>query len=300
MFEVETKEISKKYVSFRVPDKKREQQLLDSIIENGIKQALQCARGPDREEYILIDGYKRLRCLERLRVSIAPIVLLGETEEGSILSFLRICNEKSLSLLEQSRFVDELHRKFSLSVTEIAERLECSKAWVSVRLGIIDEMSPIMKEKVFMGKFPTRSYMYTLRQFTRVNKVTKGQIDTFVEAVSGKGLSTRDIDTLARGYFKGNSTLRGQIENGNLQWTLRQMRCVEEKYASDGQLSKEEQRFLQDLELVQKYISRAHAGVGNGREHGEACRKKALFLMGGIISMAPGFLQHLKEYPYDR
>ena len=252
MLEVEIKEISKKYVSFRVPNKKQEQQLLHSIIENGIKQALQCARGPDREDYILIDGYKRLRCLERLHICIVPIVLLGETEEGSILSFLRICNEKSLSLLEQSRFVDELHRTFTLSVTEIAERLECSKAWVSMRLGIIEEMSPVMKEKVFMGKFPMRSYMYTLRQFTRVNKVDKGQIDTFVEAVSGKGLSTRDIDTLAQGYFKGNGKLREQIGNGNLQWTLRQMRCMEEKYASNGQLSKKEQRFLQDLELVQK------------------------------------------------
>ena len=57
------------------------------------------------------------------------------------------------------------------------------------------------------GQFPVRAYMYNLRTFTRVKKVPGKEIDTFVQAVAGKSLSTRDIETLAYGYFHGGGAI---------------------------------------------------------------------------------------------
>jgi len=49
-------------------------------------------------------------------------------------------------------------------VAEIAAELSRSKAWVSVRLGLIAQMPPPVRRQLFAGAFPVYSYMYTLRQ----------------------------------------------------------------------------------------------------------------------------------------
>jgi hypothetical protein len=41
----------------------------------------------------------------------------------------------------------------------------------SMRLGLISEMSAAIRAKLFSGAFPVYSYMYTLRQFMRMNGV---------------------------------------------------------------------------------------------------------------------------------
>jgi hypothetical protein len=42
-----------------------------------------------------------------------------------------------------------------------------------MRLGLIGEMSEKVREKIFRGSFPVYPYMYTLRQFMRMNGVKK-------------------------------------------------------------------------------------------------------------------------------
>jgi hypothetical protein len=76
-----------------------------------------------------------------------------------IVALLRTSNDKALSLLEQAGFVDELHRLHQMSVAALAETLSRSKAWVSLRLGLIAEMSPIIRQKLFAGDFPVYSYL---------------------------------------------------------------------------------------------------------------------------------------------
>ena len=255
--EAEIRHISRKYESFRLRDTNREKYLLQSILEHGILKPLQCAQVDTQQyRYVLLDGFKRLRCCYKLKLCMVPVVSLGTDEAGCILHVLRGSNERNLTTLEQARFVDQLYRRYGLSVAEIACGLECSKAWVSVRLGMIGEMSRVVREAVFSDRFPLRSYMYTLRQFTRVNSIPATAIDRFVTSVAGKGLSTRDIDRLAYGYFRGGERLAGQIEKGNLEWTLRQMKSRGPVHGAGEELSGVEWTVIRDLELAQKYLSR--------------------------------------------
>jgi ParB/RepB/Spo0J family partition protein len=167
MKEIEIKRIKTKYESFRLKDKIKEKYLLVSIRKSGVKEPLSCVN-QDRD-YILLDGFKRLRCCYKLKIFYVPVATIGIDEAESILHIIRQSNEKTLTIVEQARFVDELKKSFGLGVSEIAKRLEVSRAWVSVRTGILGEMSDCIKQEVFSGRFPLRSYMYTLRQFTRVN-----------------------------------------------------------------------------------------------------------------------------------
>jgi len=84
MTEAEVNTISRKYESFRLRDKNREKFLLQSILQHGIREPLQCVRGDGVKSYILLDGFKRLRCSYKLRLHMVPVVLLGT---GDIVKF---------------------------------------------------------------------------------------------------------------------------------------------------------------------------------------------------------------------
>lgn len=255
MATIEITQLELKYESYRLRDTGRECFLLSSIQQRGIQEPLYGVwSDKDARQFIVLDGFKRYRCAKRLELRIVPCVAVGHDEADGIIQLLRLSNARSLNILEQARLVDELKSRYKTSVTEIAMRLERSKAWVSVRLGIFNEMSVVVRKKIFQGQFPVRCYMYTLKQFTRVNKMKPKEVDEFVEAVSGKGLSCRQIDLLARGYIHGGELFRCQIRNGKLSWALSKLKNFN-RVESDC-LSEPSQRVIQDLLIVQKYMAR--------------------------------------------
>lgn len=300
MPEVEVGSICRKYESFRLREAGREKYLLGSILEHGVREPLRCVEAPgEGYHYILLDGFKRLRCCCTLKIQTVPILCVGVDEVDSILHLIRASNDRTLNTLEQARFVDELHVRHGLSVTEIAGRLERSNAWVSVRLGIVERMSEAVKEALFSGRFPVRCYMYTLRPFTRVKGTGPGAIDRFVASVAGKGLTTRQIDKLAYGYFRGGSAMRGQIEEGNHRWTLARMGELDSGESSAQGMSEAEWNLVRDLELVQKYILRLLSGLTTDDPGSNAFQAHALLLIEGVLEKLERFAQVMRSF-HDR
>jgi hypothetical protein len=233
----------------------------------------------------------------KLKIACVPVATVGADEAESILYLIRLSNEKSLNIVEQARFVDELKKNFGLGVKEIAIRLEVSNAWVSVRMGILNEMSDCIKKEVFSGRFPLRSYMYTLRQFTRVNKIPKQTVDCFVQAVAGKSLSQRNIEKLAYGYFRGNEEIKKQIEDGKLDWTLR---ALDDKsgfsHTQQPELSREESDFVRDLELCQKYMTRVRRRLLDKKTGSPVFVKTVRLLLAGIRESLEVFRKEIEQY----
>jgi predicted transcriptional regulator len=213
-----------------------------------------------------------------------------------ILEFLRRSAHKSLSALEQACFVDELHERHGLSLGDIAERLERSKAWVSVRLGMVAEMSPVVREEVFAGRFPLRSYLYTLRPFTRVHGIPASGIEAFVRRVSGQGLSTRDIHSLAQGYFQGPEPVRRQIEEGQLVWTLRRFRGAQGLEGLEQGFGETQGVVIQNLEQARASLHRALEALSQqGWGAPEAFRARLRVLVGALREAIHGLQAWLGE-----
>jgi len=293
MNSVEMCELDLKYEEFRLQDKYREGRLLASISETGIKESTVCIT-PEHERPILLDGFKRYRAAKKLGLNTLPFKSISTEEAMGVLELLRISNAKSLNILEQARFVDQLKNVHKLSVREIAERVQRSVGWVSVRLGLLSEMSPTVLQEVFSGNFPVRSYMYTLHQITRVNKIPKSEMDDFVRSVSGNGLSTRSIERLANVFFRGNDELKNQILHGNFKWTLDQM--GRDEAAESPTLTRQELRFIRDLEIVQKYMSRIMFGVDDHQLSSMEFMSQANLLIGGILSKNQLFIKRLEVF----
>lgn len=292
--QVEISSFDERYEGHRIRSAGAENSLLLSISAHGIREPLQGVGNAD--ERILLDGFKRLRCARKLHIGVVPYLSLADDEPAGIIELIRISNAKSLSILEQARLIDELMNVHQMSNAAIAGLLERSKAWVSVRSGIISQMSPSVMNKIFNGQFPVYSFMYTLRQFMRINSVKKTEIDEFVNAVAGKHLSTRDIDLLANAYFKGPDEFREQIKNGNISWGLTRLK---QSYRSGDDCTERERQMLSALEITQKYMRRLILKCNDTRFKTSSFYAQANLLSGGILRQLDAFTQAIRQF-YDR
>lgn len=291
---VEISSFNLRYQNYRMRYEGVERTLLSSISEQGISDPLE---GVDiNGERVLLNGFKRYRCAQKLGIRIVPYVSLGTDEAMGIIKLIRISNSKSLSILEQAKLIDDLKNVHKMCTAEIAEKLERSKSWVSMRTGLIDEMSECVREKIFSGKFPVYSYMYTLRQFMRMNYAPKAELDEFVRSVSGHGLSLREIERLAHGYFRGPEEFRVQIKSGNLAWGLSRLK---DSTSNSDNCNDFEKGMLKDLEITQKYMQRvAHkSNVPNLKNNSFFAQVN--ILAGGILRQIDIFSKAVKNL-YDR
>lgn len=292
--EIEISKLDLSYADCRMKSNYAETKLLSSIREIGIRDPLQGVNAHER--CILLDGFKRYRCAISLKMETVPYISLSGSEAQGIVDLLRTSNAKSLTILEQAKFIDQLKTVQQMSVSEIASQLEKSKAWVSVRLGIMKEMGDFVLGQILNGKFPTYAYMYILKPFIRINKNKKEEIDEFVRCTSGKNLSIRDIETLAHGYFKGSEAFRVQIKEGNILWGLEQIKKTISKTADCSEF---EQGMLRDLEKVQTSMKRMICKMVDKRLTSRSFHAMANLLSEGILEHAEHFFKGIKEL-YDK
>jgi len=287
---IEISELDTRYESYRLASSGAEKILLCSIRSYGIRDPLQ---GVDVDQkHVLLDGFKRYRCAKALHIATVPYRSMGNDEAAGIVELIRVSNAKSLTIIEQARLIEELGSVYKMSNDDIARQLEKSKSWVSMRVGLLREVSDVVLEKLFNGEFPTYAYMYTLRQFMRMNSTPQKDIDEFVTSVAGKQLSIRDIEVLAHGYFKGGEDIRHQIRHGNISWSLSRMK--ESERLKQGDCSERELTLLRDLEITQKYMQRVTCKSKAERFKTNSFYAQANLLAGGIIRQLDNFNQAIR------
>ena len=287
--EIELSALDLRYESFRLKQAALEERLLGSIAQRGIEEPLEGVEL--KAASVLLNGFKRYRCARKLCLPTVPYACLGQDEATGILSLLRTSNNRALSILEQAAFIDELKNARQMSVAEIAAELSRSKAWVTVRLGLLAEMSAEVRRRLFAGAFPVYSYMYTLRPFMRLKGVSAREVEEFVAALSDKGLSVREVEQLAHGFFRGPESFRQEIRKGNLALPLERIRQAAQ--SPDG-CSEFERVLLKDLELTQKYMQRVMGKSQDQRLSSRAFHAQCHLLSGGILSRARAFFHTLR------
>jgi hypothetical protein len=163
--------------------------------QRGIEQPLEGVGTPQGR--ILLNGFKRYRCAEKLNIASVPYISLGDDEALAIASLMQRSKDTDLNILEQAKFVVELLTVQQMRIADVAELLCRSKAWVCVRKSLLEEMNEEIQQVLLRGKFPVYSYMHTLRPLMRLNGIGQDKILRFIKAVAGQSLSVREIQLLA-------------------------------------------------------------------------------------------------------
>jgi ParB/RepB/Spo0J family partition protein len=291
---IERSSLDLRYEGHRMRNSAAEARLLASIAERGIEEPLGGVDTP--QGHVLLDGFRRNRCAAKLGIQCVPYVSWGEGETQGIASLLSARRQRTLNILEQARFVDELLSTHSMTIADVAELLSRSKGWVSTRRNLLARMSSAIQEILFRGAFPVYSYMVTLRPFMRMNGIGQAEIERFVQAVAGTKLSVREIELLAHGYFRSTPSLRQAIDEGNWKWTLQQMQEV--AVDSEG-LSDLERGLLRELERLLQAMQKVQTRCDSPRLQARDFFAQANLLLASLLSRRDSFFEKMEEF-YDR
>lgn len=288
---IEISAVDTRYERYRVRDPSAEGALLAEIAARGIEKPL--AGVGDSSRAVLLDGFKRYRCACRLKLAMAPWRSLGLDAAEGILWMLKRTERKGLGILEEAQFLRELQANHGLSLGEMAAALSRSKGWVSMRLNLLSDLSESVRERIFRGDFPAYAYMHVVRPFMRMNGVSAEAIEAFVGAVSGRGLSVREIERLAHGYFRGPAALQHEIEAGHLTMALGEMRQA--MAAVDG-CSEGERAYLRGLGEFGKAMELLAGGVHDPALASGAFRSEAHLILTGLLGRMGGFLAVMRRF----
>lgn len=252
---IELNQINIRYRDYRCRNDRIEKNLLNSISQIGITEPLSVVKKDGAAlSYLLLDGFKRFRCAQKLNLHQIPVTIIGDNEVAGVLRILCHNQSSNMNSLEESVFLENLNSTHGLSYSEIARKINRSVSWVSLRVEMTRSMSALIREKILSGKFPLRSYIYDLIPFTRVKGGMK-DVGDFVTALSGKGFSTRDIALMSHAFFRGEEEIKQQILNGNCDWTLRMLKTADESPLKPSEVQTPTQHLTNKLNLCYSHIN---------------------------------------------
>ncbi len=206
--ELEFHQLVLRYERLKVVRPEPERRLLASLAEVGQQVPIVVVKQAAGDQFVVIDGYKRVRALNRLgRDTVAAGCWPGEEAEALIATRLMQTAEPETAL-EQSWLLAELHERFGLSLEELARRFSHSVSWVSRRLALVQELPESIQERVRRGEMGAHGAAKYLVPLARANR------QVCLELVDGIGttrLSSRDLGILYTAYQAGNWVTRQRL-----------------------------------------------------------------------------------------
>jgi hypothetical protein len=140
VMDLEFHQIELRYESLRRTSAERERRLCGSLAEIGQQTPVVVVAGGDGGRHVLLDGYKRVRALLRLRRDTVRAVCWELSEMEALLLERLMRTTEGDSPLEQGWLLRELRDHFHLGLPELARRFDKSPSWVSRRLALVGEL----------------------------------------------------------------------------------------------------------------------------------------------------------------
>lgn len=185
----------------------------------------------DDGRYVLIDGFKRVRGLIKLRRDTVRAVC-WEMREGEALLLGRLMQtSEGDSALEQGWLLRELRERFELTVEELARRFDRSPSWVSRRLGLVSALPERIQELVREGRLVPHAAMKFLLPLARANQ---SEAIALAEAIAPLSPSTRQTEALCLAFARGGRKARRYLLR-HPELFLRARETGEEVAVSEGE-----------------------------------------------------------------
>ena len=204
--EIELHELELHYEQLRIRSPARRGRLLASIAEHGQFEPVWVVSTKDR--YTLIDGYSRVRALRELGRDVVVALLLDQDEARALVTTWRLETGGRRSALEDGWLIIELMDRHSWSQSEVAQRLQRSKSWVSRRRSLVESLPDSAREAVRMGRIPAHAAGKFLVPLARANA---SHCESIVDGLKDEHLSSRKVERLYQGYKSADLTGRQRI-----------------------------------------------------------------------------------------
>jgi ParB family transcriptional regulator, chromosome partitioning protein len=258
--ELELHQLDLRYQGLRRRSARKERSVLASLSEIG-QQAPVVVLAVEGDRPVLLDGYKRVRALERLRKDVVQAVAWALPEPEALILERLMRNAEGDSVLEQGWLLRELCERFGLTPTEIAKRFDKSPSWVSRRLALVRELPEPIQERVRRGQLVAHAAMKHLVPLARANRREAEQL---AEACGARQLSSREVGALCAAWRGGSPATRELILR-NPEVVLR----AQEEARRPKEPTGPDERLLSDFAALSGIARRAGRLLRQGsiREH---------------------------------
>ncbi len=203
--ELEWHQLLLRYEGLRKRHPGQERQVLTSLAEIGQQSPIVVVS--ESAEFVVIDGYKRVRALQHLGRDTVRGTCWDVPELEALLlerSLRRACEDP----LDQAWLLAELRDRFSLSVEELARRFGRSKSWVSRRLALLQALPLAVQEQVRSGALSAHAAMKYLVPLARANSEAANQL---AAAIAPLKPTSREVGALYQGWQGGSARTRELI-----------------------------------------------------------------------------------------
>jgi ParB family transcriptional regulator, chromosome partitioning protein len=272
--EIEHHQLDLRYTELRRKDARRERHLLSSLAEHGQQVPVVVVAAAEENRYILVDGYKRVRAIKKLRRdTVTALVWELPSADALVLERMMRSGEPD-SPLEQGWLLSALKDEHGLSLDELARRFDRSKSWVSRRLGLAAGLPAAVQEAVRLGRIGPHAAMRYMVPLARAN----GEDCLRLTAAIAEPLSSRQVATLYAGYKAGDMEAKERLIDDPLLYLRAQEAARRE--ADEAELPPDK-LLLRDLDIIAAIARRLkrHLQQGLARHLGATQRAEVLSAM---------------------
>lgn len=256
--DLEFHQLDLRYQRLRVRHPARERRLLASIAEVGQQMPIVVVSGSGR--HVVVDGYKRVRCLQQLHRDTVAAIAWDMTEAEALIFRHLLHSEATDSALEQGWLLRSLHEEHRLSMERLACRFDRSVSWVSRRLSLVRDLPEAIQQRVHDGRLVAHAAMKFLVPLARANR---SDCVRLVEAIASRPLSTRQVGRLYQAYLTGSEQVRALVVTD----PFLVLRMDEEAQRPATDLPPEAtsaEAFISDLHIVAAVARRATRRLAHG------------------------------------
>jgi len=202
--ELEFHQLDLRYEALRRRAPDRERRLLASLAQAGQQVPIVVVQG-EGGAWVVVDGYKRVRALKRLKTDTVCAMTWGLAEAEALMLERMMRSAGADDAFEQGWLLRELHGRFGLAQEELGRRFDKSKSWVSRRLSLVNELPEAIQERVRRGELAPYAATKYLVPLARANRTACVKL----VAALGKTMPTsRQLGALYGAWLGGNRKSR--------------------------------------------------------------------------------------------
>lgn len=198
-----------RYAAVRTQNATKEKRLLASLAGGG-QQVPIVVLADSSGRYVVVDGYKRVRCARRLGWDTLAATSWELSEAEAVILELVLRSTGRGNALEEGGYLRELSERFGLSLRELARRFCRSESWVSRRLALVAQLPEEIKQGVLTGRIVAHGAMKHLVPMARANRADCLRL---YAAIRDRGLSSRQLGRLWAAYRSGKRARELVVSN---------------------------------------------------------------------------------------
>ena len=203
--QLELHQLDLRYEKLRKTSARAERQLTASLSDIGQQLPVIVVEASESGRYVLIDGYKRVRALRRLRQDTVQATLWQMDEEQALVLERLMRTADSDSAIEQGWLLRELKERFGLGIDELGRRFDKTPSWVSRRLGLIEDLPETIQQHVRSGEIGAHAAMKYLVPLARANLQ---DCEKLAAALARRKATSRQVGELYAGWVAGTRKAR--------------------------------------------------------------------------------------------